>query len=244
MSSDHLNDEEREIERFDARFFGDMSAADRAVFDRELGQDPAMAQRYGRYMKAVGAVIQGHDTAQGKREELRAQLHEIDRELDERPSFRWWWAAAAVVIATGVIWLLVPRGTDLLAEFALPEPGLPVLMSSASDQRMERIMNSYKLERYQEAATLLEAALIEEPGNDTLHYFAGVVAQRLHGCPFAIEHYRSVKETRFAARARYQIMLCQLQAGDTLAARQQLEALTSAGDVQVRELSRRLRERL
>ncbi len=245
MSNDQYQADEREIDRFDARMFGDMPQAEIQAFDHELEQDVEMRQRYDAYLKAVKAVEVRSGAGRSDREQLRAELSKVDRELDQRRPQRWWWAAAATVaVGLGALWMLLPNKQDLFAEFALPEPGLPVLMSSASDHRIEEIMNSYKLERYEEAEKLLADALTEAPENDTLRYFAGVVAQRLHGCEAAMEHHGLVARSRFAERARYQMALCQLQAGDTALARAQLDALQAATDHQVRDFSRRLRDRL
>jgi hypothetical protein len=246
MSNDRQQADEQEIDRFNARMFEDMSPAEMEAFDNDVAHDPQLRDRYEAFLEAVDAVVKAGEAGRIDREQLRAGLSAVDRQLDEkRQKWPWWAAAAAAVLAAiGAIWMLLPRDPDTMAEYLLPEPGLPVLMSSANGRGMADIMNSYKLERYEETAALLATALAETPTNDTLRYFAGVVAHRLHGCVAAMDHYSRVAGTRFAERARYHMALCHLQAGDTALARSKLDALMTANDHQVRDLSRRLRERL
>ncbi len=160
---------------------------------------------------------------------------------------RWWWAAAAglVLVMGAALWLFRPADPQALAEeFALEEPGLPVLMGS-EPRRMDGIMNAYKQGDLATAANLITLSLTLDPTNDTLHYFAGVIAEREKACAAAAPYYTEVKDgTPFAPRTRYRQALCALRTGEVVKARELLKQLAEGSDPQLANRARELLRRL
>lgn len=174
-------------------------------------------------------------------------LRERRKEEKGGGALRWWWAAAAglvLVVGTG-LWLFRSSDPQALAEeFALEELGLPMLMST-SPQRMDGIMNAYKQGDLATAANLITLSLTLDPTNDTLHYFAGVIAERQADRATAELHYAEVKDgTAFAPRTRYRQALCALHSGRVKEARIILERLAKGSDAQSADRARELLRRL
>lgn len=248
---------------------GDMDAAERAAFEAELAADPTLQGD----LKAARNTLTGLEAL--AEQHLREKLRAVDVRLDaasrqpqgpeaetlrerrlagtvrERKggggALRWWWAAAAgLVLAVGAgLWLFRPSDPQALAtEFALEEPGLPVLMST-SPQRMDGIMNAYKQGDLATAANLIALSLTLDPTNDTLHYFAGVIAEREADCAAAAPHYAEVKEASpFAPRTQYRQALCALRSGKVNEVKDLLKQLAEGSDPQLAERARELLRRL
>jgi hypothetical protein len=186
-------------------------------------------------------------------ETLRERMRSIDQELDARnpvvrPILRpWMWAAAAAVLAglSGVLWFMdrdTPEG--LADEFAITEPGLPVLMGT-SPRSMAAIMNAYKQNDFATARGLLMKAVETDPQNDTLYYFNGVLEEREGGCASAEVWFTHVPASSvFAGKARYNLALCALRSGELSRAREQLDAIAGMQDAQVSAKARELLLRL
>ena len=221
---------------------GELDATERAAFEREVEGDPALRADLDAARKTLSGL-----QALGE-ERLRRALIVADTTLDggtRTGSMRWWWAAASVLVIGVTAWWLIPRDTpqELAIEFAYTEPGLPVLMGSSGS--MDAIMNAYKQGDLAAAGGLLNASLAREPMNDTLNYFAGVVAARSENCAGARVRFDLVLDgSRFHPQARYHAALCALHAGDVALAREQLEQVTNAPDAQLAGKARGLLERL
>lgn len=252
MTDEEINDQE--LDRFEARFFGTMSEQEVAAFDADLERDPELKERYALFAFSVRGIRSGGVASSAATASLREQLEAIDRELDARQDrgrsvlSPWMgWAAAAVLLigGTSLWWLNQRNGPAALAEeFALSEPGLPVLMNTAP-QDMDGIMNAYKQDKLSEALDLLISASERDPGNDTLRYFSGVVMSRMEGCGPALQWFTSVPTTSvFAAKAEYNLALCALRANDIEHARSLLTRTAGSTDHQVAARSRELLDRL
>jgi hypothetical protein len=187
-------------------------------------------------------------------ETLRERFKAIDDELDARPSavrsiIRPWmgWAAAAAVLISivGALWFTKGETPQQLAkEFAITEPGLPVLMGT-SPRTMDAIMNAYKQEDFAVAAGLIDASLERDPMNDTLNYFAGIVAMRMDDCSGAGAHWSVLVSTsEFASRALYNEAICKLRAGDEVGAGVLLNRVIATKDAQLSAKARDLLPRL
>lgn len=250
-----MNEEEvNEQDRFEARFFGTLPEKEEAGFDAELQRDPALRERYELFVLSVRGIRSGAIPANPSRTEiLRSQFKAIDQELDAndrvRPLFRPWmsWAAAALVcLSVGGLWWLAVRDTPerLAEEFAIVEPGLPVLMDT-SPRAMDAIMNAYKQEDLPLARRLLMQAVEVEPQNDTLQYFMGIVDLR-EGDPQGSERWfaRVPEQSVFAAKARYGSALCALRQNEVQRARDHLELVAVMADTQFAARSRALLDRL
>lgn len=221
---------------------GELDATEHAAFEREVEGDPALRAD----LDAARRTLSGLQ-ALGE-ERLRRSLIDADTALDggtRTGSTRWRWAAAAVLVIGVTAWWLMPRDTpqELAVEFAYTEPGLPVLMGSSGS--MDAIMNAYKQGDLAAAGGLLDVSLAREPMNDTLNYFAGVVAARSDDCAGARVRFDLVQDwSRFHPQACYHTALCALHAGDLAVAREQLEQVTKASDAQLAGKARDLLERL
>ena len=178
----------------------------------------------------------------------------IDEELDARPTvvrsiLRPWmgWAAAAAVLIgiTGALWFMQGETPQQLAEeFAIVEPGLPVLMGT-SPRTMDAIMNAYKQEDFGTARRLLSVAVEQDPQNDTLQYFNGILDHREDRCDSAERWFSQVPATSvFAAKARYNLALCALKSSDLARARDLLGRIVELEDAQVSAKARNLLLRL
>ncbi|MBV6406100.1 MAG: hypothetical protein GFGODING_02885 [Flavobacteriales bacterium] len=223
---------------------GDLKPTDRAAFEAEVLADPALRAD----VEAARRTIGGLRTLGEER--LRSELMAADAEGDTHGTSaiaRWWWAAAAVLVIGPLTWWLLPsRSTpqELAEEFRLIEPGLPVLMGSEGS-RMDAIMNAYKQDDLDASERLIEQALMATPGNDTLTYFAGVIAMRNGDYGIADREFSGVGETSiFRDRARYQRAILSLRQGDVDAARSRLGNLAQSEDPHVSKRARGLLKRL
>jgi hypothetical protein len=240
---EHTNDPR--MERVIRYVEGDMDAGERVAFEAELANDPALGADLAVAKKTIaGLHALGEDA-------LRRELRDAEAELDsvDPPgrSRRWWWAAAAAVIliGSGTWWLLANETPQYLAkEYALIEPGLPVLMSTEGGT-LDAIMNAYKQDELTTAHTLLTEALRSEPYNDTLVYFMGIVEDRQGNDEVANDLFERVPATSvFAARAHYSAAIIALRSGDVELARTELDHVGSSADVQLSAKSRELLARL
>lgn len=253
MTEDEIN--EQELDRFEARYFGTMPETEAVAFDAALEGDAELKERYGLFVFSVRGIQSGSSTLDAtKSEALRDQFKAIDRELDARPTvvrqlFQPWmgWAAAVLVLVSvaGVWWSAKGETPQQLAdEFAISEPGLPVLMGT-TPRMMDGIMNAYKQDDLSKARLLLTAAVEKDPQNDTLQYFNGVLEQREEGCAASEGWFARVPAASvFAAKAQFSMALCALRANDIARARKLLSEIATTGDAQLAAKSRALLERL
>ncbi|MBK9538262.1 MAG: hypothetical protein IPO12_05895 [Flavobacteriales bacterium] len=229
-----------------------MPEAEALVFDADMQRDAALKARYDLFALSVRGI---RSSSQGPEAvTLRERMRVIDEELDARPTvvrsiFRpWmgWAAAAAVLVSTFGAWWFTKEDTpqQLAEEFAIVEPGLPVLMGT-SPRTMDAIMNAYKQEDFGTARRLLAVAVEQDPQNDTLQYFNGVLDQRVDRCDSGERWFSQVPATSvFAAKARYNLALCALKSGDVSRARELLGRIAELKDAQVSAKARDLLLRL
>jgi len=253
MTDEEIN--EQELDRFEARFFGTLPETEAAAFDAALDGDAERKERYELFVLSVRGIRSGDKgLTQGEEQTLRDRFKAIDRELDARPTvvrsivqpWMGWAAAALVLVGVSGMWWLRQGDTpqELAAEFALSEPGLPVLMGT-SPKAMDAIMNAYKHDDFATAQLLITSALKQDPQNDTLHYFNGVLDTRTTGCAAAEASFVRVPSTSvFAAKAQYNLALCAMQAGAIPRVRELLSGITNVEDAQVAAKARDLLKRL
>ena len=253
MTDEEINEQEQD--RFEARFFGTMPEQEAAAFDAELESDTALKERYDLFVLSVRGIrsVATSGRAAPASADLRRAMRAIDEELDaQAPVVRsilrpWMWAAAAAVLLSvaGAWWFTrgeAPR--ELADEFAIPEPGLPVLMGT-SPRSMDAIMNAYKQSDFTTARRLLTTALEQDPQNDTLLYFNGVLEEREEGCASANVWFTHVPASSvFAAKAQYSLALCTLRTGDIPAARDRLRRVAAMDNGHVSARARDLLLRL
>ncbi len=222
---------------------GDLPAMEREAFERDLQQDEQLQEELATVRRTLGALRQlGEDRL---REQLRGME---DTSIANRAGSgkRVWWAAAAVLLLVAGWWGWSTLHADerLAADFAFPEPGLPVLMGP-SQLRMDAIMNAYKQDDMSASARLIHDALAASPGNDTLLYFQAVVTERGGDHRSASEQFKAVpSHSVFADRAAYQIAVMHVRDGDSGQAKVLLEQLRQSADAPVADRAARLLERL
>ena len=269
MTDEEINEQEQD--RFEARFFVTLPEAEAVAFDAELGRDEALKARYELFVLSVWGIRAvdaagppGSRLASSEQEDgspgasgragARQTMRAIDEELDARPAIvrsilrPWmgWAAAAAVLVGTFGVWWFTKGNTpqQLAEEFALTEPGLPVLMGT-SPRTMDAIMNAYKQEDFGTARRLLSVAVEQDPQNDTLQYFNGVLEDREEGCASSEPWFTQVPATSvFAPKARYNLALCALKSGDLSRARDLLGRTAELRDAHVSAKARDLLLRL
>lgn len=252
MTEDEFNEQEQD--RFEARYFGNLPEAEAAVFDAELARDAALKERYALFVLSVrgiqssGKVLKGYEA-----ETLRERMRAIDVELDAHPPvvrsivrpWMGWAAAAAVFIAiAAALWSMQGETPQQLArEFAIEEPGLPVLMST-EPRTLDAIMNAYKRQDLGTAMQLLERGLALDPANDTLNYFKGVIAERTDPGSAVSSYARVPAVSVFRLRVDYRLALVELREGRLGSARQLLSGVAASADVQLAVRARDLLDRL
>ena len=222
----------------------DMDVVERAAFEQELAKDPAMRENLHSVRSTISAL---KDLGVAR---LRKELSSADAEMDGRGMAgawrKWWWAAAAVVLLGGLGWWLMPGETPqaLADQYAIQEEGLPVLMGT--DPRvLDAIMNAYKQNDLATADQLLELAILQDPTNDTLLYFTGVVMDREKKYRQAEAAYAQVPGgSIFALKAMYRGALCALQENEKQQARALLQRVAASNDAQLSERAEELLKRL
>nr|MDQ3101065.1 tetratricopeptide repeat protein [Bacteroidota bacterium] len=118
------------------------------------------------------------------------------------------------------------------------------LMNEGPD-RYDKIMNDLKQGRYKKAQASLEVLLVQEPANDTLRYFSGIVATELAQFDRAIVHFGNVPVSSvFVGKAQYQTAICHLHEGRADSAKTLLEKVSRSGDHQLSARARELLDRL
>ncbi|MBP7449803.1 MAG: hypothetical protein KA817_07190, partial [Flavobacteriales bacterium] len=162
MTHEEINEQEQD--RFEARYFGTLPEAESVAFDAELARDAVLKERYELFVLSVRGIrsvdaLEPPGTSPASsgqsagRAGARRSMRAIDEELDALPPvvrsilqpWMGWAAAAAVLISIAGAWWFTKGETpqQLAEEFAITEPGLPVLMGT-SPRTMDAIMNAYK----------------------------------------------------------------------------------------------------
>jgi len=82
--------------------------------------------------------------------------------------------AAGVALLLGVAWWFLARPDafdQVLAEYYVADPGLPVPMSATNDAAFHDAMVDYKMGAYPKAIAKWNVLLVNDPQNDTLRYY-------------------------------------------------------------------------
>jgi predicted Zn-dependent protease len=149
-----------------------------------------------------------------------------------------------VLLVGGAVFWNTGRDERLADAYELPEPGLPVLMSTGQ-RRYDGLMNAYKQANWPEAEQAVRSLLKVEPKNDTVLYFQAIVLSRTERCSDAIPIFDSLPtSSTFRERALYHAAICHLRLGDRTAAREAMQAMEPVRDPQLAERIRSLLDRL
>ena len=248
MSDEPEHSEVEQQDLFEARYMGTLSEAEQRAFDLRLEQDQDLADRYAAFVNVMHVLQPAERLGSAQVQALRERLREVDEELDatekNRPS-RWYWAAAAVVLLVGgTVWWNMGRDEHLADAYELPEPGLPVLMSTGQS-RFDGLMNAYKQANWPEAEQAIRSLLQTDPRNDTVLYFQAIVLSRTERCADAIPLLDALPAaSTYRERALYHAAICHLRLGDRTAARKAMQAMEPVQDPQIAGRVRSLLDRL
>lgn len=208
------------FEAIEAYVLGTMSADERLRFEQDLGSDVALRAELALQRENIHAVELG-----GMARTLKSIAAET--QVEEQHAKRGWstylkYAAVIAVIATGGIWLLTRTSAneDLFTEYYAADPGLPVAMSATDDPAFADAMVSYKEGKYAEARTKWSALLLQEPQNDTLHYYIASTALADGDADAAIKFFLGVDaSSSFHDKSRWFLFLAYVRSGRTADAR-------------------------
>lgn len=223
---------------------GDMDAGERVAFETDLEGDPSLRADLAAAKKTLaGLQTLGEDALRGELRDAEAELESVSSPARSK---KWWLAAAAAILIGLSTWWLMPNETSqlLAEEYALIEPGLPVLMGTDGGT-LDAIMNAYKQDELQTARALLTETLNNAPPNDTLIYFMGIVEDRQGNGEVANDLFQRVPASSvFVARAHYSIAIIALRNGNVELARTELHHMESGPDAQLSARARELLSRL
>ncbi|MBL0125907.1 MAG: hypothetical protein IPP83_00305 [Flavobacteriales bacterium] len=225
---------------------GEMDTAEREAIEAAMRADPHVREDVESARRTIAGLRYLGE------ERLRSELREEEQRSARKEKggagnglFRWA-AAAMLLIASGSAWWYFTRDTPerLADEFAITEPGLPVLMS-VDARATDAIMNAYKQGDDATAKELLITTMEMSPGNDTLTYFLGIVDAHMGRCDLAQESFAELGATStFLTRGRYHAAICALRNGDAGRAESLLSAVASSSDAQLAPKARDLLARL
>lgn len=112
---------------------------------------------------------------------LNSSISSIDnvvKKNEKTPSYYWLKVAAVLVPLIGISFYFLlnkeNRYDDLYSSYYQKELGLPVTLSNENDKVFNESMNLFRDEDYTTSLKGFQKLLLEQPNNDTLHYFIGV----------------------------------------------------------------------
>lgn len=182
---------QHDFERIERYLLNQLSEQDRNLFEGELNHNPVLNFEVERQRQLMQAVEVG-----ALREELKSisSKYKGNRVVSIRT---WLSAAAAVLIAIGAFWWLMGKvgsSDDLYAQWAKPDPGLAVPMSSSTEYSFYDAMVDYKNEQYELAIQKWQPQLLTDADNDTLMYFIGAAYFNQQKFTEAGDYYRLVRK--------------------------------------------------
>lgn len=201
------------LDRMDRYAAGDMSTAEKELFETEIQSDPAFRLEWEMYQQSVLAVRMN-----AFRNTLN-NLHEETPVRSIRPR-RWLYVAAgvAVVIASTLYVILHQNGTEaLFAQYVTTDPGLPVPMSATSNFLFYDAMVDYKNEQYEKAIQKWNGLLVDHPQNDTLIYYVGISHFNAKSYTLASQQFdriEALSNSSWKYKAEWYLVLSLLQTKD------------------------------
>jgi tetratricopeptide (TPR) repeat protein len=208
------------FETIEAFLSGNMQASERTEFAKNLKTDPGLEADYLRLRDLMMAAEEAG---------LRDDMESIHQTLIKPPKYNFLWlpmAAVLLILIAGAGWWLFsseqelsPEGA-LFAQYAYPDPGLPVPMSAsaANAYNFYDAMVDYKTEDYSVAAQKWREIARSSPDNDTLDYYIGSAEFNIGDYDDAASQFERVLASgtsAFTDKARLYLTLSLLQTGDT-----------------------------
>ena len=181
---------QQDFERIEKFIQKELSSEENDAFLNEMQKNPALSEEVERQRMLIRTVEAG-----ALREELKS-IAQKNRDIHVVSWKVWLSAAAAVVIALGMsYWFLRsdPDSGDLYAQYAKPDPGLAVPMSSDTQYDFYDAMVDYKNEQYELAIQKWQPQLLTDAKNDTLMYYIGA-------CYFNLGKFSEAKDYYFMVR--------------------------------------------
>ena len=175
----HLQDiSQEEWEQIENYVLDNMTPEERAAFDAELANDPALQLKVENMRLLLVGLKEGilHNKLDTFHQQVPKAAKEI--KMNRRPSsVKTWLIAASILLLAGVGgWLLLAKGNSnerLFAAYFKPDPGLITAMSATDNYAFERAMIDYKKGDYAAAIQTWDSLQKTQPANDTLNYFLG-----------------------------------------------------------------------
>ena len=163
---------QEQLEEFERFMMGQMSEEEEVVFTQKLDKEPDLEGQFKEFRTLFWNIEERH---------LREAMQEYHRDLKEEKPIRrllpqyYPIAAGIAVLLTLSIWYLNQGGTNdqLFDKYYSPDPGLPTVMSTASNFDFYDAMVQYKEGKYGEAIDKWQALVDQGISNDTLLYFLG-----------------------------------------------------------------------
>ncbi|AQG79153.1 tetratricopeptide repeat protein [Spirosoma montaniterrae] len=189
---------------------GQLSAAERTQFENALQTDPALADLLAFY------VLSKHTAKAEAREQRRAELDALRHQLaqpptasegaDSRVRSLWsapmrWAAAASVVLLLGLGWYFLRDTVSTANPRQLADAyisrnydQLTTTMSGGTTDSLTQGIGLYNEKKFSEAEAVFEQLLTQQPNNDRVLKFAGIVALRQQKYDQAIARFNRLSQ--------------------------------------------------
>ena len=148
-------------------------------------------------------------------------------------------AVFALLFGTG-IFLFTRQEKVLLLSHQFEEPGLINYMSTTTSSNWEDIMYEFKTKNYLKTDQKIEKALIENPKNDTLIYFSGVVyfkLNKLKEAKIQLQKLQKFNPTCYTDRSIYYLGLIEYKNAHFTMANTVFKSLYNSTDLDVKNAS-------
>jgi hypothetical protein len=185
-----MNDHQIRQEKIEAYVMGQMSIEEQNAFQQEIDRDRMLAEEVRLHMMMKESLGNKEQNAFRKLvreviEEERPVTSQISSDENRRNGrsvsiSRWKWLAAAVVIAlVGFFsWFLIglkPAPSQLFAQYFEAYPAYQVNRSEENLPQLQKAMEYYGLEKYHEAAEILDGLETEDQGvSDMINFYHGI----------------------------------------------------------------------
>ena len=193
-----MEEELKYFEEIESYHEGKMGSSERLLFEQQLASNKQLQDENELYIKLVNSLKNSEN-------EIRKEFNRIDAALDKKliptkiidikkGNYKWIYLAASVILIAALAYMFNLKTNSLpsLAEqYAIEEPGLPVLMGNETNTIFNNAMSAYKMQQYDKAAALIEK-LSANSSNDTLLYFAGVFHEMNNEYNVSEKYYSSV----------------------------------------------------
>lgn len=208
-----MKDNTEHIEKIERYIEDSMSFDERVAFEKELLLNEGLKDELEAYKLIIEGVRQD-----SQEEELKEFLKGVDKriELPLKKEYKMpinWQVivAASIAIAIGMFWFASSNKQNRIADqFYFPDSGFPVYMSQEAD--MNVLMNAFKTGDYQSAAAIVSELKENDPQNDTILYYSGVIAYELEDYDAAIRHFKNVMTpSEFREKADFRFILACLK---------------------------------